>query len=234
MKLVVLSWLDRNRGLFVMLMCGIREGEEINHKWLRQLDKSGRALLDMVIINVPQPKAIATYYKGAGTIDRHNRIRADELWMDRNPATKYWDKTIKLGVLGIVCINAYQFFQQVVHANNRTMSCLEFFRRLADKLIKNQEGVHATKAANVDQAAAAVATINAPTIQRTLCLNKIAGGKCHAQGWCLCGRCKKQTTYVCRRCMHKTDRLQKQFWFCNPTMVEGSKCFAKHIEEKHR
>jgi hypothetical protein len=86
----------------------------------------------------------------------------------------------------------------------------------------------------VDQAAATVATIEAPTIWRTLHLDKIAGGKRHAQGWRLCGGCKKQTTYVCSRCMHKKDGLQKQFWFCNPTMVEGSKCFAKHIEEKHR
>jgi hypothetical protein len=59
-------------------------------------------------------------------------------------------------------------------------------------------------------------------------------GKHHAQGWCLCGGCKKQTTYIYSRCTHKTDGLQKQFWFCNPTMVEGSKCVSKHIEEKHR
>ncbi len=50
-------------------------------------------------------------------------------------------------------------------------------RGVADKLIKNQEGVRGTQAAVVDQAAAAVATIKAPTIWRTLCLKKIAGVK---------------------------------------------------------
>jgi hypothetical protein len=102
-------------------------------------------------------------------------------------------------------------------------------RGVADKLIKKQEGVCKAQAAVVDQAAATIANIEAPTIWRTLCLKKIAGEKCHTQGWCLCGRCKKQTTYICSRCTHKTDRSQKQFWFCNPTMVEGSKCFAEHI-----
>jgi hypothetical protein len=34
------------------------------------------------------------------------------------------------------------------------------------------------------------------------------------------GRCKKQTTYVCSRCTHKKDGLQKQFWFCNPLIVD--------------
>ncbi len=76
---------------------------------------------------------------------------------------------------------------------------------VADKLIKNQEGVHAMQAAVVDQAAAAVTTIKVPTIWKTFHLKKIDGGKRHAQGWCLCSGCKKQTTYVCSRCTHKTD-----------------------------
>jgi hypothetical protein len=63
----------------------------------------------MVIIEVAQPKAIVTYYKGAGTIDRHNRILADELRMDRNLATRHWDKRFNLGVLGIICVDAYLF-----------------------------------------------------------------------------------------------------------------------------
>ena len=58
-------------------MCGIGEGEEVFCKRLRQLDKFSRAPPDKVIIEVAQPKAITTYYKGAGTIDRHNRIRAN-------------------------------------------------------------------------------------------------------------------------------------------------------------
>ncbi len=72
----------------------------------------------------------------------------------------------------------------------------------ADKLIKNQEGVCTAGAVVVDQAAPAIATIEAPTIWKTLCLKKIAGGKSHAQGWCLCGRCKKQTTYIYVQHMH--------------------------------
>jgi hypothetical protein len=63
----------------------------------------------MVIIEVAQPKAIATYYKGACTIDRHNRILPDKLWMDRNLPTRHWDKRFNLGVLGIICVDAYLF-----------------------------------------------------------------------------------------------------------------------------
>jgi len=125
----------------------VEEGEDVFRKRLRQLDKSGRAPLDKVIIKVAQPKAIATYYKGAGTIDRHIRIRADELQMDRNLATRHWDKRFNLGVLGIICIDAFLFFQQMFHADNKKTSCLEFFCKLADEIINNNEGIRMTRAA---------------------------------------------------------------------------------------
>ncbi len=81
----------------------------IQHKHLHQLDKSGQAPQDKDIIKVAQTKAIAKYYDGAGTINRHNRINADKLRMDRNLTTKHWDRRFNLGVLGITCINAYLF-----------------------------------------------------------------------------------------------------------------------------
>jgi hypothetical protein len=84
--------------------------------------------------------------------------------MHHKLVTKNWDNRINLGVFGIVCIDAYLFFHQVVRTNNRTTICLKFFGRLADKLIKNQEGVRAMQAAIVDQAAAAIASIKAPTL----------------------------------------------------------------------
>jgi hypothetical protein len=126
------------------MTCGIGEGEDVFCKRLRQLDQSGRAPPDTVIIEVAQPKAIATYYKGASTIDRHNMIRADELRMDCNLATRHWDKRFNLGVLGIICVDAYLFFQQVVHADNKMISCLEFFCKLADELIDKNEGIRLT------------------------------------------------------------------------------------------
>jgi len=160
-----------------MMTCGIGEGGDVFRKRLRQLDKSGRAPPDTVIIEVAQPKAIATYYKGAGTIDRHNRICADELRMDRNLGTKHLDKRFNLGVLGIICINAYLFFQQVVHADNNKISCLEFFCKLIDELINNNEGICLTRATAEQEAGAVVdaAAASTPTIRRTLRLKHSNG-----------------------------------------------------------
>ena len=110
--LVAIAWVNRNRCFFITTTCGLGKGEMIQRKRLRQLDKSGRAPPDKVIIEVPQPQAIEKYYKGAGTIDRHNRLQADELRLDRNLGTKHWDKRFNLGVLGIICVDAYHFFNR--------------------------------------------------------------------------------------------------------------------------
>ena len=171
-ELVAISWVDRNRQFFVTTTCGIGEGEDVFRKRLRlrQLDKSGRVPPDKVIIEVAKPKAIATYFKGAGTIDRHNRIRADELRMDRNLATRHWDKRSNLGVLGIICVDAYLFFQQVAHADNKKTSCLEFFCKLADELIDNNEGIRMTRASAEQDVGGVVNAANAatPTVKSTL------------------------------------------------------------------
>jgi hypothetical protein len=84
--------------------------EVLGNASLRQLNKLGRAQPDKVIVDVDVPKAIKMYYKGAGTINWHNRICATELRIDRNLATKHWDKRFNLDVLGIICIDAYLFF----------------------------------------------------------------------------------------------------------------------------
>jgi hypothetical protein len=194
MEHVAMSWLNRNRRYFIMTTCGIGEGEEINRKRLRQLNRDELADPDMVIIHVAQPRAIATYYEGAGTIDRHNRIHADKLRMDRNLGTKDWAKRFNLGVLGIICVDAYLLFKGVVHSSNRTTSCLKFFGKLADKLIENQEGVCVLRstAREGDATATAAAAAATPTVRWTLCFKP--SGKRHNQGRCGCTGCMKQTT----------------------------------------
>ena len=91
-ELMAIAWVDWNRCFFVTAMCGSGKGEMIQRKRLHQLDKSGRAPPDKVIIEVAQPKAIAKYYNGACTIDRHNRIRADKLQIGCNLANRHWDR----------------------------------------------------------------------------------------------------------------------------------------------
>ncbi len=80
----------------------------------------------------------------------------------------------------------------------------------------------------VDTAAAV-----APMVRRTICCKPRGKGTHSVQGRCVCKDCQKHSIYICSVCMHTTNPNQKQFWFCNPMLVEGSKCFTKHIAEAH-
>jgi hypothetical protein len=82
-------------------------------------------------------------------------------------------------------------------------------------------------------AAADAATIATSTVRKTTRCKPSSKGKHHAQERCGCKGCNKVTTYICSACTHTTDPAQKQFWFCNPTTVEGSKCFTKHVAKAH-
>jgi len=94
------------------MTCGIGEGEDVFHKRLRQLDKSGRAPPDG-----PQSRHQTLGQEVQPRSPRHHLRR---------------------------CL---PFFQQVVHADNKKTSGLEFFCKLADELIDNNEGIHMTRAA---------------------------------------------------------------------------------------
>jgi hypothetical protein len=54
-----------------------------------------------------------------------------------------------------------------------------------------------------------------------------------AQGRCGSKDCTRKSIFVCSVCTDATDPAQKQFWFCNPTTVEGSECFAEHLHARH-
>jgi hypothetical protein len=144
--------------------------------------------------------------------------------MDCNLATKHWGKRFNRGVLGIICVDAFIFSQQVVGADNRTTSCLEFFGRLADKII-DQQGEKCLKKAAAEQDAGGggvmdTAATAAPTIRRTICHKLRVKGNHIIQGRCRCKDWKKHSIYVCSVCTHPTNPTQKQFWFCN-SMLEG-------------
>ena len=62
-----------------------------------------------------------------------------------------------------------------------------------------------------------------------------------AQWYCCCvghlappwGEGEDEVVLIRSACTHATNPTQKQFWFCNPTTVEGSKCFAKKVAKAH-
>ncbi len=88
----------------------------------------------------PVIKAVETYYKGAGTIDHHNRIHADELNIDKNMKIKKLTNPVNLCIFGIIVVNPYFSLQ----ASGRVQANIkqQIFGRLADELIENKVRVY--------------------------------------------------------------------------------------------
>jgi len=237
-ELIAWTWIDRNRRMFIANKCGLTEGREIFRERYRQTSDDPNAPPEQVAIQVKQPLAIETFYEGAGLIDFHNRIRAAELRIDKALGTKDWARRANLGIFGIIVVDTYFLYNQVVHKDNRDNTAHEFFSKLADEMIDNQVGVRQLRSG--DEAAAAAAPpqsagpILRPTIRRkpNAKSNKDGSSKL-AQGKCK-SKCGKSSTLVCSECTHPTDPDQEQFWFCSPVKLGVScDCFEQHKRKKH-
>ena len=107
-------WLDRNRRFFITSAHGLEEGEVIFRERWRQLDPDPNAPAERVAIHVAQPASIASYNNGAGVIDYSNRVRQDELIMDRRLQTNEWDMRVGFGIAGIIFMDTFFFHQKTV------------------------------------------------------------------------------------------------------------------------
>ena len=234
-ELIAWTWIDRNRRMFIGNKCGLSEGAEIFRERYRQTSDDPNARPEQVAIQVKQPLAIETFYAGAGLIDFHNRVRAAELRIDKALLTKDWARRANLGIFGIIVVDTYFLYNQVVHPDHRDSTTHEFFSKLADEMIDNPVGVRQLRS-GVEAAAAAPQSfepILRPTIKTKPNAKNKTGSPKLAQGSCQSG-CGKSSTLVCSACTHPTDPAQKQFWFCNLVKNGVScDCFEQHKRKVH-
>lgn len=231
-------WLDRNRRFFITSAHGLEEGEVIFRERWRQLDPDPNAPAERVAIHVAQPASIASYYNGAGVIDYSNRVRQDELIMDRRLQTNEWDMRVGFGIAGIIFMDTFFFHQKTVGKEREDSCPNEFFSQLADEMITNTIGLREMRARNVSPTAELDSveeemTNNMPTLRSTIKTkaasgNNTDGSKKKAQGKCR-GRCGKESTRVCSKCTHPTDPTQQQYWFCDPCKEGGCKKWLEHL-----
>jgi hypothetical protein len=98
MKFEAFAWLDCNRQLLVETTCCFGEGKQTERKHLRQFHKASLELLDKVLIEVVQPKAVKTYcLVGAGKIDWYGRIHVADLSINKNLKATNCAKEVKEG-----------------------------------------------------------------------------------------------------------------------------------------
>ena len=223
------AWLDRNRRKFVTTAHGLEEGNPILRERWRQIGDDSNAPPQQVCIQIPQPLAVERYYEGAGTIDVSNKVRQNELMMDRRLQTNQWDYRVNFGILGIIFTDTWFLYQKTVAEPDECPN--EFFSKLADEMIDNTEGVRPSRARVVSPTEMDTDDVVSNVVLRQTLRKRNGRGSTNADGSAKAGSgrcagkgCTKFTSWVCGACTHPTDPEQRQTWYCRP--VEGGTCTA--------
>ena len=89
---------------------------------------------ERVELTIQQPKVTEIYYSTCGKINQHNRRRADTLMIDKKIETKQWDKRINLSILGMIFVDSFLVYKQLIDVNANEG---DFYALLAEEMIDN-------------------------------------------------------------------------------------------------
>ena len=88
--LMAFAWVDRDRRYFISNTSNLQPAPPIERRRLRQVDTAPNAPPQLVDLSISQPNCSKLYYDNCQMIDRHNRIRQDDLQVERKFVTHSW------------------------------------------------------------------------------------------------------------------------------------------------
>ena len=130
--LMAFTWVDRERRYFISNTSNLRPAPPIERRRLRQVDQTENASPEHVDLLIRQPNCSALYYDNCAMIDRHNRIRQDDLQIERKFGTHDWSKRVNMTLFSMCVVDAYLLYKQATCVN---MTPNEFFWRLATEMV---------------------------------------------------------------------------------------------------
>ncbi len=102
-------------------------------RW-RQIGEDKEADAQRVQLVVPQPYSCELYYEACGKIDQHNRMRQDDLQLERKLVTHDWSMRVGMSLLGICIVDTWLAYKQCTGTDEKQK---EFYSKLAEELIDN-------------------------------------------------------------------------------------------------
>lgn len=86
--LAAFVWMDRERRYFVSSVGNLEYGTPFVRTRWRQVDTTPNAPPQQVTFAIQQPKIAELYYTTCAAIDKHNRLRQDDLQIEKKVETK--------------------------------------------------------------------------------------------------------------------------------------------------
>ena len=103
-------WMDRERRYFISTAGSFEAGTPYERTRWRQVDQTPNAAPEQVVFTIPQPKIAEIYYSTCGSIDRHNRLRQDDLCIEKKVETKDWSRRVNLSIFSMIVVDTWLVF----------------------------------------------------------------------------------------------------------------------------
>jgi hypothetical protein len=229
---------DKNRYYFVATCSNMSCVDPIYRIRLRQVQpvESG-ASPESVAIALNVPRAAQVYYSANGAIDQHNRTRQDTLQLERKIQTKVWHKRVNTTILGIILVDSFLLHEK---CTRRSMTAVEYYRRLIQELIENTftSSVRIRRSMGGDASVSAVSLASTTgtagrglhiTPTKRLLEDGDSDKKRYKQS--RCRMCGTKTVMVCSECRLNPDIGEVGASFCGP--LSGRTCYKTHMERDH-
>jgi hypothetical protein len=248
-SMLAFVWMDRNRRYFITNCSSLQEGAPYSRIRWRQVDTTANADAQRVELTIPQPLACEIYYDTCAQIDRHNRMRQDDLMLERKLGTMDWSHRVNLSIFGMCVVDSWLMFSKSTETEEKQR---DFYELLAEEMIDNtHDQVRGRRAVSEDGSPgiitaeghmrSGIAAHLTPTKNKRRRRENMEDGENNSkrfsnttymqQGRCIV--CKMKTTQVCSQCQDENmdENSAHEPWICKPTTFRA--CFATHMTTSH-
>ena len=233
--LIATMWVDRDRKFFIGTCEGSDPGNpQYRMRWRQLDDVETNATPVRLMLEVPQPRMVESYFGFCSRIDELNRQRQTDLEMEKYVRTNDFSKRLGTSILSMCMVDAMNLHQQCKPYAETDCNSHEWFSLFAEELIDNDiDGIGATTRSQRRSSGDTTTspTPNARSIPTNLGLTP--NKERDRRGFTKQGRCKicniKATT-MCRTCTEDDDH-KRPFWLCSTRSKRN--CWNDHKSEKH-
>ena len=241
LELASFVWMDRERRYFIATAGSFEHGTPYTRVRWRQLIDKPNAPPEKVNLVIEQPKIAEIYYSTCSAIDKHNRLRQDDLRIEKKIETINWSTRVNLSIFAMIVVDSWLVYNAFANRGkgeelNQAVNQKEFYSVLAEELIDNtyHEKGRAARRSFQEEACIQAVESGSPKAGVLTHLTPIKRFKNNMHGQKLShryqGRCKvcsKKTTWQCSDC----EDNGKAVFLC-PTK-NGKRCFVEHISHVH-
>ena len=227
-ELASFVWMGRERQYFIATAGSLQAGLPYTRCRWRQVSDEPNAPPQKVNLIVSQPKIAEIYYSTCSAIDKHNRLRQDDLRIEKKVETVNWSTRVNLSIFAMVVVDSWLVYN--AFTQGRVLNQKEFYSVIAEELIDNDYNNRgrpsaATRRSFQQEACIKAVESGSPKLGVLAHLTPIKSFKNNIKGQQTtfryqgrCKECQTKTTWQCSDC----EENGKTVFLCSTKVENGA------------